>query len=125
MYDRFDLEEEIHNVWNTENDLETILYRIMDAPEAPTEDEITNMILGIKEIHKSRCIKLVDVFESMVKNRCFKSDEQNRFLHKDISLDYRGVPLTEDEDAMQGKFWPSEEEKMDMEGHGPGPDEES
>ena len=56
----------------------------------------------------------------MVKDRCFKSDEQNRFLHKDISLDYRGVPLDDDEkydypkseveDAMQGKFWPSEEE---------------
>ena len=46
----------------------------------------------------------------MVKDRCFKSDEQNRFLHKDISLDYRGVPLIdEDEDAMQGKFWPLEE----------------
>ena len=28
---RFNLEEEIQNVWNTENDLDTILYRIMDA----------------------------------------------------------------------------------------------
>ena len=45
MYDRFDLEEEIHKVWSTEEDLETILYRIMDAPEEhPSEDEITNML---------------------------------------------------------------------------------
>jgi len=121
MYDRFDLEEEIHKVWATEEDLETILYRIMDAPEEehPSEDEITNMLIGLKEIHNSRCIKLWDVFETMVKDRCFKSDKQNRFLDKDISLDYRGVPLidedekydypkSEDEDAMQGKFWPSE-----------------
>jgi hypothetical protein len=112
MYDRFDLEEEIHKVWSTEEDLETILYRIMDAPEEhPSEDDITNMLTGLKEIHNSRCIKLYDVFESMVKDKCFTNNE--------TPLDYRGVPLdddekydypkSEDEDAMQGKFWPSEE----------------
>ena len=70
--DRFNLEEEIQNVWQTTDDLDTILYRIMDAPdEPPTEDEITNMLIGLKEIHKSRCLKLMDVFESMVENKKF------------------------------------------------------
>ena len=113
MYDRFDLEEEIHKVWATEEDLDTILYRIIDAPEEhPSEDELTNMLIGLKEIHNSRCIKLWDVFETMVKDKCFKSDEQNRFLDKDIPLDYRGIPLTdyedayyEDQDARQGELW--------------------
>lgn len=40
MNNRFNLEEEIQKVWNTEEDLDTILYRIMDAPEVPSEDEI-------------------------------------------------------------------------------------
>ena len=72
MYDRFNLEEEIQKVWQTADDLDTILYRIMDAPdEPPTEDEITNMLIGLKEIHKSRCLKLMDVFESMVENKKF------------------------------------------------------
>ena len=72
MYDRFNLEEEIQKVWQTADDLDTILYRIMDAPdEPPTEDEITNMLIGLKEIHKSRCLKLMDVFESMVENKNF------------------------------------------------------
>ena len=75
MYDRFNLEEEIQNVWHTEEDLDTILYRIMDAPEAPSEDEVTNMLIGLKEIHKSRCLKLMDVFESMVENKKFVDDE--------------------------------------------------
>jgi len=105
MYDRFDLEEEIHKVWATEEDLDTILYRIMDAPEEqPSEDDITNMLMGLKEIHNSRCIKLYDVFETMVKDKCF--------TNKDASLDYRGIPLTdyedayyEDQDARQGNFW--------------------
>ena len=101
-YNRFDLEEELHKVWATEEDLETILYRIMDAPDGPpSEDDIINMLTGLKEIHNSRCIKLWDVFDNMVKNKCFVS--------KDTPLDYRGVPLPKDEDAMQGKFWPSEE----------------
>ena len=62
-------------MWNTEEDLDTILYRIMDAPEAPSEDEITSMLIGLKEIHKSRCLKLMDVFESMVENKNFVDDE--------------------------------------------------
>ena len=72
MYDRFNLEEEIQNVWHTEEDLDTILYRIMDAPDGPpSEDEVTNMLIGLKEIHKSRCLKLMDVFESMVEKKKF------------------------------------------------------
>ena len=69
---RFNLEEEIQNVWNTENDLDTILYRIMDAKDGPpSEDDVVNMLLGLKEIHKSRCIKLWDVFEPMVHEKVF------------------------------------------------------
>ena len=34
-YDRFDLEEEIQKVWGAVEDLDTILYRIMDATEGP------------------------------------------------------------------------------------------
>ena len=70
QYDRFNLEEEIQKVWSTEEDLNTILYRIMDAHEGPpSEDEVTNMLIGLKEIHKSRCLKLWDVFETMLENK--------------------------------------------------------
>jgi len=69
---RFNLEEEIQSVWDTEKDLDTILYRIMDASEGPpSKDVITNMLMGLKEIHSSRCMKLWDVFETMVKEKCF------------------------------------------------------
>ena len=69
MLDRFDLEEEIQKVWNTEEDLDTILYRMMDAPDIPSEDEITSMLIGLKEIHKSRCLKLWNVFETLLENK--------------------------------------------------------
>ena len=75
QYDRFNLEEEIQNVWCTAEDLDTILYRIMDAHEGPpSEDEITNMLIGLKEIHNSRCIKLWDVFETMIHEKCFNEN---------------------------------------------------
>ena len=77
-YDRFNLEEEIQSVWGAVEDLDTILYRIMDASEGPpSEDDITTMLMGLKEIHNSRCMKLWDVFETMVHEKCFKTEETN------------------------------------------------
>ena len=74
-YDRFNLEEEIQSVWASVEDLDTILYRIMDATDGPpSEDDITTMLMGLKEIHNSRCMKLWDVFETMVQ-------QKNSFLH--------------------------------------------
>ena len=75
--DRFDLETEIMSVWNTEQDLDTILYRLMDSSDGPcSEDDIANMLLGLKELHKSRCLKLWDVFETMITDGCFVSDNK-------------------------------------------------
>ncbi|SVE57541.1 uncharacterized protein METZ01_LOCUS510395, partial [marine metagenome] len=44
--DRFDLEEAIQSIWQTEDDLDTVLYAIMDAhtDEPPSNDEIVNML---------------------------------------------------------------------------------
>ena len=44
MNDRFDLEEAISEVFTTNEELETLLYRIGDSPVTPTEDEILNII---------------------------------------------------------------------------------
>ena len=79
-YDRFNLEEEIQSVWGTVEDLDTILYRIMDASEGPpSEDDITTMLMGLKEIHNSRCMKLWDVFENMV-------HKKNSFLTEEVTM---------------------------------------
>ena len=79
-YDRFNLEEEIQSVWSTVEDLDTILYRIMDASEGPpSEDDITTMLMGLKEIHNSRCMKLWDVFETMIR-------QKNSFLTEEVTM---------------------------------------
>tara|TARA_B110000196_G_C20816348_1_gene507083 strand:- start:105 stop:386 length:282 start_codon:yes stop_codon:yes gene_type:complete len=87
-YDRFNLEEEIQNVWQTKDDLNAITERYYDDPDGPmTEDELSNVLIGLSEFHETRMKKLWKVFETMVKDECF--------VNKDASLDYKGVPLTD------------------------------
>ena len=81
QYDRFNLEEEIQNVWHTKNDLDAIAERVYDDPDGPmTEDQIGNVLIGLSELHDIRCKKLFNVFESMVKNNCFKFEEVDSML---------------------------------------------
>ncbi|MDP7368627.1 MAG: hypothetical protein QGH83_15370 [Candidatus Pacebacteria bacterium] len=76
-YDRFNLEEEIMNVWQTRNDLDAVTERIIDDPDGPmTEDEIANVLIGLSELHETRCIKLFKVYESMINTKGEKYDEK-------------------------------------------------
>ena len=73
QYDRFNLEEDIQNVWQTKDDLDSIAERLFDDPNGPmTEDEIGNLLIGLSELHETRCKKLWKVFETMVHEECFK-----------------------------------------------------
>jgi len=76
-YDRFDLETEIQNVWQTKDDLDAIAERVCDDPDGPmTEDEITNVLIGLSELHETRMKKLWRVFETMV-------HQKNSFIMKE------------------------------------------
>ena len=75
QYDRFNLEAEIMSVWNTKDDLNAITSRMMDDPDPMTEDDIANVLIGLSELHDIRCKKLFNVFESMVKDKCFVEKE--------------------------------------------------
>ena len=71
-YDRFNLEEEIQNVWHTKDDLNAIAERHYDDPDGPmTEDVLGNVLIGLSELHETRCKKLWKVFETMVKEKAF------------------------------------------------------
>ena len=71
-YDTFNLEEEIMNVWQTKDDLDAIAERHYDDPDGPmTEDEIANVLIGLAELHETRCKKLWKVFETMIKEKGF------------------------------------------------------
>ena len=90
--DRFDLEEAIQSIWQTEDDLETVLYSIMDATDGPpSEDEIVNMILGIKELHGARMQRLWDIFEDFVHGQhdtLWRDIKENQKIHDEEKYDY-------------------------------------
>jgi hypothetical protein len=65
---RFQLEELIHGTWQTKEDIENLLWKLGDDPEAPTEDEVQNTLIGIIELHNIRCKRLFSCFEEMLKN---------------------------------------------------------
>ena len=68
MNDRFDLEEAITNVFDINDELEVLMYRIGDSPVSPTEDELMNMLIGIIELNKVRYEKLWNTFEALIAN---------------------------------------------------------
>ena len=63
---RFDLEEAITEVFTFNEELETLIYRVGDSPVDPTEDELLNIMIGIKELNKVRFEKLWNTFEALV-----------------------------------------------------------
>ena len=75
-YERFNLEEEIMNVWQTRDDLSAIAERHYDDSDGPmTEDELSNVLIGLGELHETRMKKLWKVFETMVKEKGFSEND--------------------------------------------------
>ena len=70
--DRFDLEEAISDIFTSNEELETLLYRIGDSPVTPSEDEVMNILIGIIALNKVRYEKLWNTFESLVSEGVIK-----------------------------------------------------
>jgi len=82
IYDRFDLEEKIQNVWITSDDLNTILFRVLDDLDGPpSEDQLSNLLIGLQEMHDSRCKELMNVFETMIHDNCFGDRDEAKGVH--------------------------------------------
>ena len=79
--DRFDLEEQIQNVWQTKDDLDAVTERIMEdtVSDSMTSDQITNVLIGLSELHETRMWKLWQIFETMIR-------QKNSFLPEEHTL---------------------------------------
>ena len=66
---RFDLEEAMGEIAQTPNDIETIMYAYADSPIKATEDDILNMLIGVKQLHEARYQKMWAIFEELIKNK--------------------------------------------------------
>ena len=65
---RFDLEEDISNLNQIGEDIETMIYAIGDSPNKHTEDQLLNMLIGIKQLHDARYEKMWTTFEHLIKD---------------------------------------------------------
>jgi hypothetical protein len=79
MVDRFDLEEQIQNVWQTKEDLEAVTERIMEDTVFMNADQISNVLTGISELHETRMWKLWRIFETMI-------HQKNSFLTDEVTM---------------------------------------
>ena len=69
---RFDLEDAMSNLYQISEDIETIIYAIGDSPIKHTEDQILNMLIGIKQLHDTRYQKMWSIFEELIKQKEIK-----------------------------------------------------
>ena len=60
--DRFDLENDIMNVWSIKDHLDKVIWRMMDHPEVLSEDQIWNHLESVKQSIDLHCEKLMDTF---------------------------------------------------------------
>lgn len=68
MKNRFDLEEDMSRMLDTVNEIEDIIYKYGDCPERPTEDQMLNMLIGLKELVNCRYSRMWNTFEQLIKN---------------------------------------------------------
>ena len=70
-----DLEDAIFMAWRTSDDLNMFFKHHGDHPVPMSEDEVSNMILGIKQLHDMRMEALMDMMCRVHKLNQYTTDE--------------------------------------------------
>jgi benzoyl-CoA reductase/2-hydroxyglutaryl-CoA dehydratase subunit BcrC/BadD/HgdB len=75
-YTYIELEDAIHMAWRTSDDLEMFFKHHGDHPKPMTEDEVSNMIYGIKQLHDIRMEALMDMMCRVHKLNQYTTDPE-------------------------------------------------
>jgi hypothetical protein len=75
-YNYIDLEDSIYKAWQTSDDLEMFYKHHGDHPKPMTEDEVSNMIYGIKQLHDIRMEALMDTMCRVHKLNQYTTDPE-------------------------------------------------
>lgn len=67
MSTQFDLEQKIMQCWDIVDDLEVLYTQVLDAPRRLTDDEIANVLLGIKQLYDMKFNSLMSTYEKYLK----------------------------------------------------------
>ena len=78
MKTRFDLEQDILTLTAITQDLDTLLWRMMDSPDGPlTEDDLANIIIGLRYTLELRGDKLWDTFTQVFELDQYRSNDND------------------------------------------------
>lgn len=66
---RFDLEEHMSAMSNLGDDIDTVIHAYGDAKIRPTEDDMLNMLIGIKALHEARYQRMWQTFEHLIRTK--------------------------------------------------------
>lgn len=75
-YSYIDLEDAIYKAWQTSEDLNVFYKHHGDYERAMTEDEVSNTILGIKQLHDMRMEALMDMMCRVHKLNQYTTDPE-------------------------------------------------
>jgi hypothetical protein len=62
-----ELEDLIMAAWITKEDINSILWVLMDREKQPDEDELANLLIGLHTLHDARMAKLFNAYEQVIK----------------------------------------------------------
>jgi hypothetical protein len=82
--DRFDLEQDIMNCWHVVDDLKTLTKRYMDGATPMTEDEVTNVLIGLEYLYQMKFEQLFETFEHCIKNNVFEKQDLQYAAHHPV-----------------------------------------
>ena len=76
QYTYIDLEDAIYMAWRTSDDLDMFFKHHGDHPTPMSDDEVSNMILGIKQLHDMRMEALMDTMCRVHKLNQYTTDPE-------------------------------------------------
>jgi archaellum component FlaC len=77
---QFDLEQQIMSCWNVTSDIDALFEGVCDHDPALTEDQISNALLGMRELYELKFNKLFHLFEETIKFKRQQLDETKEQL---------------------------------------------
>jgi hypothetical protein len=77
--DRFDLENEIMNLYSTVTDLEAVADTLYDSKKKYSEDEIHTTLRGLANVLDAKIVRLEDVFCQVFELNEYSPEEVQRY----------------------------------------------
>lgn len=62
-----ELEDLIMAAWMTKEDIDSVLWVLLDREKKPDEDEVSNLLIGLHAMHDARMTKLFQGYDTVLK----------------------------------------------------------